>query len=79
MNYEDHNILVGIDCSGATCFDGWPRSLPLEVRDWLGFRDDMGHYGASDSVNALVCDNDHGMSFAELAEKFRNPPEGLLA
>ena len=48
--------------------------LPEEVRDWLGFTKSWGEYIGS----SLVSDNDiTRLTFKQIAEKFRNPPEGL--
>lgn len=53
--------------------------LPCLVRDWLGLREEMGHYGQAGSGTALYIDNDRGKSFAEIADIIESAPEGLLA
>jgi hypothetical protein len=45
------------------------RSLPNEVRNWLGLKDAYGSYGAGTPQEAhLAWENDHGKNFEQIAD-----------
>lgn len=78
MSHEENSISV-IDYSFArpleATFDGEHAVLPSQVQEWLGFQELRGRY----QTGYLVDDNDRNqLSFEQIAELFRNPPEGLL-
>lgn len=81
MKHESVDIDVQLELGeqGCTTFDCDSVSLCIIVRDWLGFRRSSGSYDLDQGRTALSINNDNGMPFSEIAELFRNPPEGLLA
>lgn len=81
MKHEsvDIDVKLGLGGQGCTAFDCSSVSLCITVRDWLGFRRSSGAYNLDQGRTALSINNDNGMPFIEIAELFRNPPEGLLA
>lgn len=88
MKHEASPIEITAD-KGRTLFDGNHLGLPGEVQGWLGFDKCTGEY----DDGCLTTDNDGepldnttypnakyggNKTFAEIAEIFRNPPEGML-
>ncbi len=83
----DHD---GATRHGAVAFNGQSSHLPYEVRDWLGFRLATGEWDLDNPINihhddddqhlvtALTTANDDGMPFKEIADFFRDPPQGML-
>lgn len=78
-------------CLGVACMEyrqatGLPVSLSSgitltpEVRDWLGFTTEGGHYYRDNDVDAsLADDNDaRNKTFAEIADIIESEPEGLF-
>lgn len=49
--------------------------LPDAVRNWLGLRTEIGHYGSN---NALSTVNDGGKRFSTIAKIIESEPEGLF-
>lgn len=62
--------------------EGTSTCLPEAARDWFGFRTVFGDYGPRDedgySRDSLICDNDGGKTFAQLADIIESKPEGLF-
>jgi hypothetical protein len=48
--------------------------LPEAVQEWLGLTDDLGVY----DFGALTALNDHGVSFAAIADLIESEPPGLF-
>lgn len=86
MLHESHNIKITQDSNSQKTYynEEYHRkstTLLFSVQNWLGFTYPNGAYGPwlpNYTRTGLAADNDKGMSFVEIAEKFRNPPAGLL-
>lgn len=62
---------------GYCALDGF---LDPKVRNWLGLADEEGDYTPAEDLHgqSLVCDNDDGKPFKQIAATIRNEPEGLI-
>ena len=67
--FPQHFQMLSIGDDSITVYDNDSLVLPLRVREWSGMHDALGRYrnehGIEDSLAEL---NDHGMSFALLAD-----------
>jgi hypothetical protein len=63
----------------AKRYDDAMFTLPLKVASWLGLNQVNGQFwmakGPSESLTSL---NDHGKSFAEIAELIKSRPDGMF-
>lgn len=66
----------------GTCTFGGPdgnrRSLPTQVKDWLGLKENIGVYYADREFDSLAFHNDNGATFAEIAAIIRSKPAELF-
>ena len=58
--------------------------LPLELKAWSGLNDTAGTYYRESrddlsGLDSLASQNDHGKSFAEIADIIESMPEGLFS
>ena len=66
--------------AGQLLFDGETACLPDAAVVALGLFDEHGSYGPTTPGEAsLIDDNDHGMTFSQIAALLLDPPPGLLA
>ena len=84
---EDKYCCLGVACK---LFTGkleknvqWPymyygdtmaNDLPDKVREWLNLSSRSGRYSGS----SLICDNDSGATFEEIADLIESEPKGLF-
>ena len=52
--------------------------LSKETQDWLGLASDHGSWDAGDNPRSLISMNDHGKTFAEIADIIESEPAGLF-
>lgn len=70
-------VPVGVGAIGLLpTFEGETARLPKGVRDWIGLRDAYGSYDGDST--SLSHENDHGKSFAEIADIIESEPAGLF-
>jgi len=65
-----------------TKFLGCSASLPEQVKNWLGFRNNAGGfspYSNDNDIKSLVGMNDNGYTFTEIADLIESEPDGLFA
>lgn len=73
------------NCYGLTVTDGGDQRshsayLPDVVKEWLGFASDSGAFESpADKNDGLAYMNDHGATFAEIANIIDSEPKGLIA
>jgi hypothetical protein len=64
-----HTQMLSIGDDSITVYDNDSLVLPLRVREWAGMHDALGRFtNASHAQDSLAELNDHGMSFAKLAD-----------
>ena len=65
-----HTQMLSIGDDSITVYDNDSLVLPLRVREWAGMSDALGRFIDSEShgQDSLAELNDHGMSFAALAD-----------
>jgi hypothetical protein len=64
-----HYQMMSIGDASITVYDNDSVVLPLRVREWAGMADPLGRFtNASHAQDSLAELNDHGMSFAKLAD-----------
>lgn len=67
--FPQHFQMLSIGDDSLTVYDDESVVLPLRVREWAGMSDPLGRFtNASLAQDSLAELNDHGMSFAKLAD-----------
>lgn len=67
--FPQHFQMLSIGDDSLTVYDNESVVLPLRVREWAGMSDPLGRFtNASLAQDSLAELNDHGMSFAKLAD-----------
>ena len=68
--FPQHFQMLSIGDDSLTVYDNESVVLPLRVREWAGMSDPLGRFIDSEShgQDSLAELNDHGMSFAKLAD-----------
>lgn len=68
--FPQHFQMLSIGDDSLTVYDDESVVLPLRVREWAGMSDPLGRFIDSEShgQDSLAELNDHGMSFAKLAD-----------
>lgn len=68
-SFPQHFQMLSIGDDSITVYDNDSLVLPLRVREWAGMSDPLGRFtNASLAQDSLAELNDHGMSFAKLAD-----------
>lgn len=65
------------DRDGLYSYGGLETHLPKSVRDWLGLSSSSGGFGSVVRAS-LDHENDHGKTFAEIADIIESEPLGLF-
>jgi hypothetical protein len=70
IDFPQHFQMLSIGDDSITVYDNDSLVLPLRVREWAGMSDNLGRFIDSEShgQDSLAELNDHGMSFAALAD-----------
>ena len=67
--FPQHFQMLSIGDDSITVYDNESVVLPLRVREWAGMSDPLGRFtDSSHGQDSLAELNDHGMSFAKLAD-----------
>ena len=67
--FPQHFQMLSIGDDSLTVYDNESVVLPLRVREWAGMSDPLGRFtDSSHGQDSLAELNDHGMSFAKLAD-----------
>lgn len=67
--FPQHFQMLSIGDDSLTVYNNESVVLPLRVREWAGMHDELGRFtDASHAQDSLAELNDHGMSFANLAD-----------